>query len=158
MPAAATCDRCGRFVCIRCAPDFLSEGRSTCPACLAREEGAPLPIGGWLILPAIGLVVWPLVELATVLLLLNSDFGLLVGRTAPVVALSVDLLATVFVAVFFFQKKKVAPALMIGLMVLRVVAQVVASGQLKWSWALWAGIWTAYFLTSDRVRRTFVRE
>lgn len=43
MGASATCQRCGRFVCVRCTPDALERDQVTCPECevLVQREQRP---------------------------------------------------------------------------------------------------------------------
>lgn len=42
-PAAGTCARCGRFVCLTCVPAALTERRFECPECLAARPGRDAP-------------------------------------------------------------------------------------------------------------------
>ncbi len=190
-PAAGACERCGKFFCIRCVPDALERTSARCPACRDREKtDGPRGIGGWLILPAIGLVLLP-VRLVKVLLadllpafapetidaLTNPSSPAYHPLYVPMVLFEVVvncalLVFALFVLVRFFQKKRSVPRLMIVLYTVTLVIPLVDAGLVAAAglpgvdWGtqvretgrslvvVW--IWVPYFLTSKRVRNTFV--
>ncbi len=130
-------------------------------------------IGGWLILPALGLLVSPLVNAGW----LFVDVTLLSGklpeglRSALLIETMLDttfLVFQVYVAVAFFRRWCNAPALVVALLIARNVINVFvwlmaaafgvgasASGGMVGPLVA-AGIWIPYFLRSKRVRATFV--
>jgi hypothetical protein len=150
MPVGGTCSRCGKFVCIRCAPQ-LAAGDARCEECRAREQTASDSegIGGWLILPAITVVLTPLamtvvaaMAIANGRILVTLLSGLMAGFGA--------------VAAFnFFLRKRQAPLFMIAFYAMGLIVNVAMTRRL-WS-AGWSLIWIAYFLLSPRVKRTFVK-
>ena len=132
-------------------------------------------IGGWLILPAIGLIVTPLLQAAGIILVLcmlgSGILARAAGGTAYVgmaIVLSLGLIALdLCAAVAFFAKKRHAPKWMIALLCV---------GLLNIPMEIWgnmvfdttdvkgivrpiaaASIWIPYFLMSERVKATFVR-
>ncbi len=144
---------------------------------LEAEEKALTGIAGWLTLPALGLILSPLMY----------GFGLWQALSLPesereaVASLVrfkefadvVCIVATVVVAIFFFGKRRAARPLVIGLLLLQlglsIVEYVVAksSGRIAPSYmetlmgeaargVLVCMIWIPYFIFSKRVRRTFV--
>jgi hypothetical protein len=149
MPVAGTCPRFGKFVCARCAPRAL-DNDLMCEDCLARSGDAAQGegIGGWLVLPAIGVVLAPLF-----------------GAFAAVASLGGDPLAGVLYAAFavygvacafaFFGRKRHAPPMMIGLYLVNALIGVTGGHPARGIGL--SIVWIAYFLTSDRVKRTFVR-
>jgi hypothetical protein len=148
MPVAGTCPRCGKFVCARCAPRAL-DNDLMCSDCVARAqpEGGE-GIGGWLILPAIGVVITPLA----------GGFGLVsLLSVAPFQAVLSGGLGVygLICAVSFFQRKRSTPMLMIGLYIANAVVGLSMGNAVRGVGL--AAIWIAYFLKSERVKRTFVR-
>ena len=135
-------------------------------------------IGGWLILPAIGMILGPLIQaLATVGLWLLSGLP-----AAQRIAGSLKILAFIsgafllyrlYTAVLFFSKKRSAPAAVIGVYIGGILFDVAGgamfqSGNAKssasstpwvspWPWTIGTAVWILYFLRSERVRATFVR-
>ncbi|MDP2182647.1 MAG: DUF2569 domain-containing protein [Actinomycetota bacterium] len=113
-------------------------------------------IGGWLVLPAIGLVLGPIVNLV----MLMSG-----GGSVPQLALRGGwLLLAVFAAFRFFGKRTDAPLFMIamyvagfliGLMPTAEQAAEVRAFTLVQGF-IGNGIWIAYFAVSRRVKVTFV--
>jgi hypothetical protein len=148
MPVAGTCPRCGKFVCARCAPRAL-DNDLMCSDCLARTlpEGGE-GIGGWLILPAIGVVLTPIAGLAGLVTLLS------VGPFEACLSGGVGVYGFIC-AVNFFQRKRNTPMLMIGLYIANAVVGM-STGNAVRGVGL-AAVWIAYFLRSERVKRTFVR-
>lgn len=186
-PAAGVCPRCGTFVCTLCKPDLLFSTAVPglpCVACLAREEVKPERIGGWLILPAIGLVLTPPQSLWR----LYHDFAVQMtdGTFDKVAALYPNyagvfafealtnlglLVFLVYVAINFFGRRRRAPKLMViwylcVLVIECIDAALVSSLGPDFNTegvppfvgsTIRAAIWIPYFLTSERVRNTFTR-
>jgi hypothetical protein len=197
QPAIGTkiCHRCG------CALQLTSgDGASAlkCPGCSRlfdfQVESDPIPtasaavahsgrsagpagIGGWLILPAIGLVFGPfgtIVGIATASIyvgLLEKEYPGFRQAVAIQTALDVLFLSfQIFVAITFFQRRQVTPALMICLYAASFI--LVFAGELQSATALRTSpdpmpiiksavigaIWIAYFLVSKRVKATFTSE
>lgn len=177
LPAAGTCVRCGRFVCVRCVPDVSMTTKVRCPACLAREqEAVPTGIGGWLVLPALNVVAQPLLAFAFAAFLFWAEnarrspydgvLGLPVERASLVPAAVFLVLYGVFgavVAVFFFGRRKAAPSLYIAMVLINVGVAVMGTSSAANDSdaviraAIGAAIWIPYFLLSKRVKATFVR-
>lgn len=134
-------------------------------------------IGGWLILPAIGLVLGPLVGLIG-LLVLVSLFPQLSAEghggvlTAEILAGLVLVLLQVYAATRFFGKKRNLPAVMTVLYAAGVAAAGILlaieltagaqefateSGKQLARAMMAAVVWVPYFHLSKRVQATFVR-
>ena len=128
-------------------------------------------IGGWLILPAIGLVIGPIITIIALLLrggVVVAD-GVLYALALPVeMAL---LFFLIYAATRFFGKRKDAPSILIALMIARLVVIVVflvaestfgAEEVAKEGLTslifdiIGAAIWIPYFMVSKRVKATFV--
>lgn len=132
-------------------------------------------IGGWLILPAIGIVISPLMVLAGIAQnmtlsespeVLESFRTTLIGQTLLLFALFGVQIA---VAVSFFMKKRFLPKLMVGYMLGNIALTVVV---VAWTASIIgiypdavadimgavivAAVWIPYFLISERVKNTFV--
>lgn len=150
LPLAGACPRCGVFVCIRCAPGAAS-GVLTCNDCLAREQHQyalkPSPFGGPLVLPLLGLVLKALILVAT-LVASVPDWGV-------VVVLAIAIAATVPAFAGFLVRRRWVPRLMVALYVVDAAMMLLAGGAVGYAWAAWAAVWSAYFLFSARVKRTF---
>lgn len=196
------------ILCSTCASE-IPEGSQFCPHCppaplalpVAEASVSPSPapfssplftttedlegISGWLILPAIGLVLSPFVILATIVtvnipFLFSSRYQTFFESHPAFEAVGVFELATnvifvssVFLLNFlFFTRRKQLPACMIGYLVLQlcvmtidlVVVQALspnanlASGYTGMARSfVAAAIWIPYFLVSRRVKATFVR-
>lgn len=133
-------------------------------------------IGGWLILPAIGFVLGPIVGAASLVLAVTlfsgvraSGYG---GLYAVEVLLELGLLVfNVYAAIRFFGKKSNAPSLAISLMIATVVvsglllmielgagaeAFAIESAKQLARGVVMAAIWIPYFRVSRRVKATFV--
>lgn len=155
---------------------MLSQQLATAPR-LAKRMPAPKGIGGWLVLPAIGLVVGPglsillLLGWARLLPILDPELKGDARFWALALLDGASIAATVAVAVLFFLKRRSAVPAIIGLMVASILISLV---QLFLSSALFGGmdgqdikpvihatvygaIWIPYFLVSKRVKETFVR-
>jgi hypothetical protein len=137
-------------------------------------------IGGWLLLPAIGLVIGPVIN-GFVISWLWGLARIAATRGAAPVANALQLLAAfsalfllyqVVAAVLFYTKKKSAPSAMVGLyvgMVLLNFVYLLKTRQFMPNFGRsisdWYGmakplaialVWIPYFLASQRVKRTFV--
>lgn len=143
---------------------------------------APTPpsgIGGWLILPAIGLVLSPLMMMGGLLVtfkIWNESIGALeldypgayVAITAQLILGGAYLCFVVYVAARFFTKKKNVPTLMIALLVTNLLLAIITSAlfanvfresadikEIARAMVLGA-VWIPYFRLSKRVNATFV--
>lgn len=142
----------------------------------------PSGIGGWLMLPAVGLVIVPILTAVTLAVALPQIIALLPDPELSAnfrAALLVDTVVTVgflaflvFTAIAFFSKKPFLPRLMVTLLIVQVALALV-------NVAIWedfasdselagvlvrdivgscvsAAIWIPYFLVSKRVKNTFL--
>lgn len=162
--------------CIQCDEQAL-EGGDYCATC---EEKAFKKIGGWLYIPALGLLATLLVNsfsvIVTLRLLLDSA-GLLPGAVESVLYFELFAFAGLFflalyVSSLFVRKKRQLPKSYIAL----VIAGILVLGADAWLGyryldmplnyenispvvrsVIGACIWIPYFLISVRVKRTFVR-
>jgi hypothetical protein len=145
---------------------------------IAEQQAQPVGIRGWLLLPAFGTLISPLlfarniVELGSVLPLINdrSDalFAFLVGELVACAAL---LALSIVAIVLLLKHHRKYPALFIGLLLATVILAIVDhegartfgnaadagdTGQLIRA-ILAALIWIPYMGKSKRVQNTFVR-
>lgn len=178
-PVAATCGRCGKFFCAQCVREAgltAMPESGQCPAC---EKLAPpkelVGISGWLLLPALQLITTPISLVGT----LVQDIR---GMSNPVIAapLMVEAIATVLLisyslitAVHFFQRKKRAVPMMLGLYAATIGFTVLGAMLVAWvenivgkssevdstsTRGLTSSVvWIVYFLQSKRVKNTFTR-
>ena len=136
----------------------------------------PKGIGGWLIIPAIGLVLGPIKAVGSLFLGIGmiqsfapellSDVRLWVSGIIDVAM----IIAAIIVAILFFRERRIAVVAIISLMAASIVASVI---QLFLSIAMFgeassdninpvlhacvfAAIWVPYFVKSKRVKNTFV--
>ena len=175
-PLAGTCSRCGTFICISCVPDLATASHPLCQACHARVEQpeASASIGGWLILPMIGLFIVPFTAIYQCIKtvgFLDQATGARQGLIAveALYSLVVCVYCT-FTLVQFLQRKRRTPALMVLFYAGSLCFQV---ADISLAYALHghvsgagfgrifrgvigAGVWIPYFLVSQRVKRTFV--
>lgn len=134
-------------------------------------KSIPSGIAGWLILPAIGLILGPIFWLIGLLAL-----ALLIPESPVLVPLNMALGAAllgllIWTAIQFFRKKKNAPKLMISFLIakpvvtaiLLVVANVMGEPEFAANYQgeliktiVIAVIWGRYFNVSKRVKATFI--
>ena len=136
---------------------------------------APQQIGGWLVLPAIGLILGGILSVVGVFVSLGlaSD---LPSRYQGILALNllfdVGIAAfLIYAAIRFFGKRRNAPATVIALMTAAVLVNglllainlaadaepfAIESGKAMVRGMIGAAIWIPYFLVSKRVKSTFV--
>lgn len=180
LPIAGSCERCGRFACVVCAPELATREAGLCVTCGPRQPEPP-DLRGWLLLVACDVVLSPLGAWGPLTDVVDS-----LGRwflTSPR-ALAVQVAAVVIaayqvaVAVVFFRRKRIAVWMLIGsyaLMVALCVARLLVDGHLgpgvvpgaDWvqedniTWLVNRGldavICVPYLLLSQRVKATFVR-
>lgn len=180
-PLCGTANDLSAAVCIQCGESFGP------PADAWEYEG----IGGWLILVAIGVVLRPIVLLWTVLSVslpvINESWSVVTtpGTEAyhPLFGplLMLELLGNlgfalwgIVIAVLFFQKKRIVPAMLIAYLIgntVFLIADVVMAQQIPLlaaqdmseAWGevarglIACAIWVPYFLVSKRVEATFIR-
>jgi hypothetical protein len=167
------------------APAARSEDQRAGADAPAPEVMGPKGIGGWLILPLIGLCFTPVIlarELSTAARMLEVWDTLTTpgsGAYHPLWGASIVfdlaggllLLAfTVVVAIHFFRKSRHTPRLMIAWLVARVafpMVSVALTGAITSTglggvvtltpMVLGSVLWSAYFVRSVRVKNTFVR-
>jgi len=153
----------------------LRDGVGTMPTSSGDRRTVPAGIGGWLVLPAIGLIVGPLVTAWFIFVdfkLIDSPtasepgiYNMLVGE---ILLNSGVLLFQGYVAIVFFRRKRAAPKLMIALYLLGIIVTIVdclmVASALEQTPnvadavrpAVQAAIWIPYFLLSRRVKATFI--
>ena len=134
-------------------------------------------IDGWLILPALGLLIAPVMMVVDLVKSLSIASDVADAGYGGILALEMVveaglLVFIVYAATQFFGKRSSAPFIMISLYVAQVVAEAillevelatdagpfaVQSGEALVRSVIVAAIWIPYFRTSKRVRSTFVR-
>jgi len=134
-------------------------------------------IGGWLILPAIGFVLGPVVGVVALVISLGLYPDVASAGFGEVFALELAVLAgllgfTIYAAVLFFGKKRNAPRTIIALFVVSIVSSgillavevaagaedfALESGKQLVRDIIGAAIWIPYFNVSKRVKATFVK-
>ncbi len=154
----------------------MSDERSTSQATedsSAKVEDKALDIGGWLLIPAVGLAFAPFGTAASIYLnLIHLDSRLATDlKTALRVEaclLSGFVLFQTYVAVVFYRRHRSAPNLVIALLIARVAYCVIdwllvrsllknnAGSDAFLGSLVTAAVWIPYFLLSKRVRATFV--
>jgi len=143
---------------------------------LSNVDPKLIGIGGWLVLPAIGLILGPIITVVSLIISIGlfedvSDAGY-GGLFFFNILVSIGLLALlIYAAICFFGKKANAPSVMITLLVVQVVASAVClvlalmaeaesfaveDGKALVRGLIGAAIWIPYFRVSKRVKATFV--
>ena len=126
-----------------------------------KTQGKLEGIGGWLILPIIGLFISVPILLYD-LLSVNAiyEFNFYIGLLS---LLDIILLVLVVIALFsIFNKKKYAPKIMISFYTANIMIQLVIAFLIEDFSGIIApiiggAIWIPYFIKSKRVKNTFVR-
>lgn len=119
-------------------------------------------LGGWLILPIIGLFI-SIPVLLYDLLSTNAlyEFDFYIGLLS---LLDIILLAWVIIALFsIFNKKRYAPQIMISFYIANIVIQLVIAFLIDdYSGVavpiIGGAIWIPYFIYSERVKNTFIKK
>ena|SRR3989338_9541726 len=125
-------------------------------------KGKITGLGGWLILPIIGLFVSICVLLYDLLSLSVNEyeFDVYIGLLS---FLDIILLIWAAIALFsIFNKKKYTPQIMISFYIANIIIQLVIASLIEdYSevfFPIVAGaIWISYFITSERVKNTFIK-
>lgn len=189
------------FSCARCEEDFsrkdkmkLYHGELVCEKCgvflediekvvlpeateddFDNEKAEPSGIGGWLIIPAIGLILAPIKAAVTLFLgiiTIQNFTPELTGDPRLWLIGLIDaalIIACIVVAVLFFRERRIAVPAFIGLMATVVIAAAVQvalgislfgeadadAGKAILGPCVYAAIWIPYFLLSKRVKNTF---
>lgn len=151
----------------------------------SQEKPVPSGIGGWLILPAIGLILRPLIGLAGLVLALTAAIQAVGGKVPPGVggtyaamlfAAAAGELIIVLIALLagylFFSRRSAAPQAFIAMLLADLVLSVIFSAWglavgldtgevIKWfnppAFFVACAIWIPYFQRSRRVKATFAR-
>jgi len=157
-PVAATCVRCGKFFCHQCLRDAGFTGFPASKQCPACEKTHPhevvAGIGGWLILPALQIIIAPLAYGVVAAL----GFGSAKPDAIASAVICVLLAAySGFTAVQFFQRRKLAVPLMLGFYASSVLFGLIGESSNALRGLGSSVIWFAYFLQSERVKNTFTR-
>ena len=141
------------------------------------SEPKPLGIGGWLILPALGLLVGPILIALSLIVFFDdmaiaSEIGYGPAHASNIIVEATLLGLMIYAATRFFGKKRNAPAVMIALYAFNVLALILlliietltgaehyaeASIQGLYRSVPAAIVWISYFQVSERVKATFVR-
>ncbi|MFL5321678.1 MAG: DUF2569 family protein [Myxococcaceae bacterium] len=169
-PVAGKCSRCNKPICAKCEPN-LGAAEPKCESCRARRGAAAFDvygIGGWLLIPAIGLVLNLLSLLWAVPVSLRLMFGFGIGGTLMGLFTLAAMAVGAAAAVFFFQKKRLTPKLMIAYYGLGAMGAIIGlmtgfgiggirGGGVIYSF-VWPAVWIPYFLLSQRVKSTFTND
>ncbi|PHM70335.1 DUF2569 domain-containing protein [Xenorhabdus sp. KJ12.1] len=165
-----------KWVCTKCGEKEIPQDTEYCEGC---EEKSFKKIGGWLYLPAIGLIVMILSSITGIVTTINEIFPFysqLTDRWKCFItfAFILDLLIFLLIIVttiFFFRKSKKTPYLFISLLILNITVQGimifltinVMSAPVEPNYTLnlirsilHAAVWIPYFIVSVRVKKTFV--
>ena len=151
-------------------PDSLAGRPEKCPNCgyftnvpgqamAMGNEGTvmcgPEGIGGWLILPAIGLVLSP-IRLLFYLCLAMSMYGPTLLGVGTILIDLAFMCYIIFVAIIFFLKKRWTPAAVVLLLIVNLVISLSTGEIAIMARATVVGaVWIPYFMVSKRVKNTF---
>lgn len=162
-PVLTPCSRCGGFFCQACVRDArLKPGKTNglCAACFAKEPPALVPIGGWLMLPALHLTLSTVVAACVLPLLFVLDQQK--GNPAMVAINCIAAIAVgVWASLAFFRRKKSTPFRMLafyGVSLAFTVIDAFSDGVSSLGKAPFTLGWMVYFLVSKRVDATFTVE
>jgi hypothetical protein len=133
-------------------------------------------IGGWLVVPAIGLVLAPIIMVVSLVMSVGLASDVARQGYGGIHALEMlyafgMLIFIIYAAMRFFGKRSNAPSIMIALYVVQLVSEgvllmielgadaepfAIESGKALVRSAMGAAIWIPYFRVSKRVKATFV--
>jgi uncharacterized membrane-anchored protein len=141
-----------------------------------RIDSSLVGIGGWLVLPAIGLILSPIIGVVGLIVSIGlypeveaAGYGKIFALELAVAA--AFLIFTIYAAIRFFGKKRNAPTVIIAMIVASLVADVLllmielsmdaqdfaAESAKELARSIFrAAIWIPYFKVSKRVKATFV--
>ena len=122
-------------------------------------------IGGWLVLPAIGLILTPIIGPILVFTDMSS-IGNVQGIYQTIIVMNsivqiILSIAAVILAVFFFQKKKFIPQWMTAFYLTNAIWVLLVGFMTSFAVIdvrsiIFSSIWAIYFAKSERVKGTFV--
>ena len=173
------CWRCGEWYVIAEGVGTLlqqKEQKDTVPSGHTDVSTAPKGIGGWLVIPAIGLVLGPIkvvIMLFQGIIMIQSFAPELLSDARFWVSGVIDVamvIAAIIVAILFFKERHIAVVAIISLMAASIVANAIqlflsiamfgkaSSGGINpvLHACVFAAIWIPYFVKSKRVKNTFV--
>ncbi|PHM45293.1 hypothetical protein Xmau_00943 [Xenorhabdus mauleonii] len=163
-----------KWFCTKCGKKEIPQDTEYCEEC---AEDSFKKIGGWLYLPAIGLIFSVIFIIFQIVVAVHtiprvSYYSTLQNTVIfTLVANIILLLLTIYTAIQFFNKLKKAPRLYILLRLLNIVFQIITvylivdglGESMTYSLmapvlqqGITAAIWIPYFMVSVRVRKTFV--
>lgn len=166
-------------------PSAGAEERANTAAAGIEQKPGPRGIGGWLIIPAVSLVLAPIKSAAGLFMEISTIQSFAPELTSDpriwlygVIHVAM-IVATIIVAVLFFKKKRNAVPAIIGLMAASILANIVRACLVQASLnvamfeevgfeevgaetfkpvihaCVFAAVWIPYFVKSKRVKNTF---
>jgi len=156
----------------------MKEGENAMTESIENKKLPPKGIAGWLIIPAIGLVLAPVKSIAGSFIgisMIKSAMPELMSDPRLWIIMLIDvvmIIAFIIVAVFFFKKRRFAVRAIIGLMIASIIANFVQA-ILNTSLfkevdveiikpvihaCVFGAIWIPYFIRSVRVKNTFTEQ